>query len=141
MKRPILRTAPCAVVCRGDGSAIGAIIDVDKWPHGGGVAGFGDTLPDALRSLADEIEKEVDYAGPPNLTMLQYLVEELDHSVEMEIFQIDRMWTGSMRSWMLTKKGRDEMDEPKVQPPPKPKWWQKVVEKIGIIIGQAKFGG
>jgi len=78
MKRPILRTAPCAVVCRGDGSAIGAIIDVDKWPHGGGVAGFGDTLPDALRSLADEIEKEVDYASPFNLTMLQYLVEELN---------------------------------------------------------------
>jgi len=61
IKRPMMRTAPCAVVCRGDGASIGAIIDPAKWPHGGGVAGFGDTLPDALRDLATEIEKEVNY--------------------------------------------------------------------------------
>ena len=53
------RTAPCAVVCRGDGKQVSAIIDPEKWPHEGGIAGFGDTLADALRDLADEIEKEV----------------------------------------------------------------------------------
>jgi hypothetical protein len=36
------------------------MIDPDKWPYWGGIAGFGDTLADALRSLADEIEKEVE---------------------------------------------------------------------------------
>ena len=59
VKRPYMRTAPCAVVCRGDGSAVYAIINPEKWPHEGGIAGFGDTLADALRDLADEIEKEV----------------------------------------------------------------------------------
>jgi hypothetical protein len=59
VKRPEMRTAPCAVVCRGDGSAISAIINPEKWPHQGGIAGFGDTLADALRNLADEIEAEV----------------------------------------------------------------------------------
>lgn len=57
--RPYPRTAPCAVLCRGDGNQISAIIDVDRWPHQGGVAGFGDDLPSALRNLADELEREV----------------------------------------------------------------------------------
>ena len=60
VKRPYMRTAPCAVVCRGDGNQVGAIIGPDKWPYDGGIAGFGDTLSDALRSLADEIEAEVE---------------------------------------------------------------------------------
>lgn len=58
--RPYPRTAPCAVLCRADGDQISAIIDPQHWPHAGGVAGFGDTLPDALRSLATEIEKETE---------------------------------------------------------------------------------
>ena len=61
MKRPYPRTAPCAVVCRADGTAVSAIIDPHLWPHGGGVAGFGDTLADALRDLADNIEKETEF--------------------------------------------------------------------------------
>lgn len=60
VKRPFMRTAPCAVICRGDGSQVSAIIDPDKWPHWGGIAGFGNTLADALRDLAKEIEKEVE---------------------------------------------------------------------------------
>jgi hypothetical protein len=57
--RPYPRTAPCAVLCRGDGTQIAAIIDPGHWPHQGGVAGFGDDLPSALRDLADELEREV----------------------------------------------------------------------------------
>jgi hypothetical protein len=75
--RPCPRTAPCAVICRGDGSAVGAIIDPDKWPHEGGVAGFGDNLPDALRSLADSLEAEVGINNPFNLAMLEMLHNEI----------------------------------------------------------------
>ena len=64
VKRPYMRTAPCAVLCRGDGTHVGAIINPEKWPHGDSVAGFGDTLADALRNLADEIEKEVEITAP-----------------------------------------------------------------------------
>ena len=60
--RPYPRTAPCVVVCRGDGAAVAAVIDPDKWPHEGGVAGFGDTLADALRDLANSIEDQVGYS-------------------------------------------------------------------------------
>lgn len=56
IKRPTMRTAPVAINCRGDGNQICALIGSDLHD---GVAGFGDTLADALRSLADEIEKEV----------------------------------------------------------------------------------
>jgi len=56
--RPYPRTAPCAVVCRGDGSAVSAGIDIAHWPHEGGVMGFGDTLADALRDLAKQIDEE-----------------------------------------------------------------------------------
>jgi hypothetical protein len=60
VKRPFMRSAPCCIECRGDGNQVIACIDRTKWPHEGGVFGFGDTLADALRSLADEIEKEVE---------------------------------------------------------------------------------
>jgi len=60
VSRPFMRTAPCAVLCRGDGNQIMASIDLAHWPHEGGIAGFGDTLADALRNLADEIEREVE---------------------------------------------------------------------------------
>lgn len=56
VKRPYPRTAPCAVSCRGDGDQVLALIG--KNLHDG-VAGFGDTLPEALRALADELEWEV----------------------------------------------------------------------------------
>ena len=57
VKRPYMRTAPCAVLCRGDGNQVSACIGDD--PHTG-VWGFGDTLADALRNLADGIEAEVE---------------------------------------------------------------------------------
>jgi len=65
VKRPSMRTAPCAVLCRGDGNQVSAIINVESWPHEGGIAGFGDTLADALRDLADAIEKEVEVQDVP----------------------------------------------------------------------------
>jgi len=62
VKRPIMRHPPCAIECRCDGSAIYAVIgNPDEAIRGeSGVIGFGDTLPDALRALALEIEKEVE---------------------------------------------------------------------------------
>jgi hypothetical protein len=63
--RPYPRTAPCAVLCRGDGSQICAAIDVEHWPYQGGAAGFGDDLPAALRDLADELEREVGQTKEP----------------------------------------------------------------------------
>ncbi len=57
VKRPFMRTAPCAVECRCDGDKVYALIGRDCMS---GVVGFGDTLADALRSLANEIEKEVE---------------------------------------------------------------------------------
>lgn len=56
VKRPYPRTAPCAVVCRGDGDKVSALIGANIME---GVCGFGDDLPSALRSLADELEREV----------------------------------------------------------------------------------
>jgi hypothetical protein len=69
VKRPYMRTAPCAVVCRGDGGKVGAIINPDKWPHQGGIAGFGDTLADALRDLAVSIEAEVGWFSKDTLSL------------------------------------------------------------------------
>ena len=57
VKRPYMRTAPCAIMCRGDGNQIAAMIGTN--PHEG-VWGFGDTLADALRDLATQIESEVE---------------------------------------------------------------------------------
>jgi predicted RNase H-like HicB family nuclease len=45
-------------VCRGDGNQVSAGIDIAHWPHEGGVMGFGDTLADALRDLAKQIDEE-----------------------------------------------------------------------------------
>jgi hypothetical protein len=62
VKRPYPRTAPCFVVCRGDGNQILAMIGDSQNPRPNlmnTVYGFGDDLPSALRMLADEIEKEV----------------------------------------------------------------------------------
>ena len=56
VKRPYPRTAPCAVVCRADGDQVLALIGPNLME---GVYGYGDTLPDALRMLADELEREV----------------------------------------------------------------------------------
>lgn len=56
VKRPYPRTAPCAVNCRADGDQVGALIGSNIAE---GVCGYGDTLPEALRSLADELEREV----------------------------------------------------------------------------------
>lgn len=63
VKRPTMRHPPCAVECRCDGNQVYALIgDAGAALRGesAGVIGFGDTLPDALRELADAIEKEVE---------------------------------------------------------------------------------
>ncbi len=57
VKRPIMRGVPCAVECRCDGNKVYALIGRD---YVEGVTGWGDTLADALRDLADAIEKEVE---------------------------------------------------------------------------------
>lgn len=70
VKRPYMRSVPCAVECRADGKAVYAAIgNVDGAIRGesSGVIGFGNTLPDALRSLADAIEKEVEVTGDEQL--------------------------------------------------------------------------
>jgi hypothetical protein len=58
VSRPTSRTAPVAISCRGDGSQILALIgsNIEE-----GIAGFGDSLPDALRDLAKHLEMEVGY--------------------------------------------------------------------------------
>jgi hypothetical protein len=66
VKRPYMRPVPCAVECRGDGSAVYALIgDFTSAMTDGenGVIGYGNDLPEALRSLADAIEKEVEVTG------------------------------------------------------------------------------
>ena len=61
VKRPEMRSVPCAIECRGDGKAVYACIgDPGKALQGeSGLIAFGDTLADALRALAIEIEREV----------------------------------------------------------------------------------
>ena len=62
VKRPYMRHPPCSVECRCDGNQVYALIGPASEAltgGAGGVIGFGDTLADALRHLADEIEKEV----------------------------------------------------------------------------------
>lgn len=56
--RPEMWSVPVAINCRGDGNQVLALIGSNIQE---GCAGFGDTLPDALRDLASEIEKEVGY--------------------------------------------------------------------------------
>lgn len=65
VKRPYPRTAPCAVECRCDGNQVYALIGEDYMT---GAVGFGDTLPDALRNLADELEREVGQTPESELT-------------------------------------------------------------------------
>lgn len=75
VKRPIMKSVPCAVNCRGDGNQVLALIGPNIQE---GTAGFGDTLPDALRELATEIEKEVGYdSNSHNIHMLEQLITEL----------------------------------------------------------------
>ena len=62
VKRPYMRHPPCAVECRCDGNKVYALIGPD---YVTGVAGFGDTLADALRDLADQIEMEVTVVNSP----------------------------------------------------------------------------
>ena len=64
VKRPFMRTAPCAVECRCDGDKVYALIGKD---YMSGVAGFGDTLAYALRDLANEIEREVEVQMEPTI--------------------------------------------------------------------------
>ena len=56
VKRPYPRHPTCAIECRCDGDQVYAMIGPNMME---GVIGFGDTLPDALRALADELEREV----------------------------------------------------------------------------------
>lgn len=66
VKRPYMRSVPCAVECRADGKSVYALIgDSTSALTDGerGIIAFGDTLPDALRALADAIEKEVEVTG------------------------------------------------------------------------------
>jgi hypothetical protein len=67
-----MRSVPCVVNCRGDGNQVLALIGSDIQE---GLAGFGDTLPDALRELANEIEKEVGYDSSDS--KLEWLLTEL----------------------------------------------------------------
>jgi hypothetical protein len=86
-----MRTAPCAVSCRGDGNQVAAIIDPEHWPHQGGVAGFGDTLADALRDLAVSIEAEVGWKSEdmPSMGMVN---AALMTGIRLE-FATDHIWT------------------------------------------------
>lgn len=62
VKRPYMRTAPVTVECRGDGKSVYACVgSIFVLEYGGPSAliGFGDTLADALRDLAESIEKEI----------------------------------------------------------------------------------
>lgn len=62
VKRPFMRHPPCVVECRCDGNQVGAMIGPNIMQ---GVVGYGDTLADALRSLADAIEAEVEVHPVP----------------------------------------------------------------------------
>jgi len=61
VKRPYMRTAPCAIECRGDGNQVYAQLGIGDPMTA--PCGYGDTLADALRALADEIEAEVQVEG------------------------------------------------------------------------------
>lgn len=62
MRRATMRHPPCAIECRCDGNQVYACIGNPSKALVGesGVIAFGDTLPDALRALALEIEREVE---------------------------------------------------------------------------------
>ena len=78
VKRPYPRTAPCAVECRADGNQIMALIGPNIQE---GVAGFGNDLPAALRSLADSLEREV--GQEPQTVRQWYSAKEMDKPIVM----------------------------------------------------------
>jgi hypothetical protein len=93
ISRPYMRHPPCAVECRCDGNQVYASIgDSCAAIRGesGGVIGFGDTLADALRSLAGEIEREVgcDHLSLPCVhckARLEFTVlEGQDEAIELD---------------------------------------------------------
>lgn len=62
VKRPYMRTAPVTIECRGDGTAVYACVGsifIEGYGGPNALIGFGDTLAEALRDLADSIEKEI----------------------------------------------------------------------------------
>lgn len=71
-RRPDMRHPPCAIECRCDGDQVYACIgNPEKALLGeSGLIAFGDTLADALRHLADEIEREVGW-DPVQWTMTE----------------------------------------------------------------------
>lgn len=56
VKRPELRHPPLAIQCRCDGNQVYAMIGKDPME---GCVGYGENLPEALRALAIELEREV----------------------------------------------------------------------------------
>ena len=56
VKRPTMRHPPCTVLCRCDGDQVYTLIGPDPVV---GVIGFGDTLAESLRNLADALEEEL----------------------------------------------------------------------------------
>jgi hypothetical protein len=56
VKRPMLRHPPCPINCRCDGNQVSAMIGPNPME---GCCGYGDNLPESLRNLADELEREV----------------------------------------------------------------------------------
>ena len=56
VKRPELRHPPVAINCRCDGNQVSALIGSNVQE---GCVGHGDNLPEALRDLADSLEREV----------------------------------------------------------------------------------
>lgn len=68
VKRPFMRTVPCLIVCRGDGKMVAAAFNVDPLhidPETDAPCGYGMSLADALRDLADSIEREVEVIDVP----------------------------------------------------------------------------
>ena len=82
IKRPYPRTAPCGVMCRGDGNQVCALIGENIHD---GAAGFGDTLPEALRCLADELEREVGEEPTAELAALRKDRERLMEALRRAI--------------------------------------------------------
>ena len=60
VKRPYPRHPPCSIECRCDGNQVYAMIGSSKQTNQmESPCGYGDTLPEALRALANELEREV----------------------------------------------------------------------------------
>jgi hypothetical protein len=65
VKRPFMRHPPCSIECRCDGDQVYALMGTRDTMTPDSAIGYGDTLPDALRALADEVEKEVEVKKVP----------------------------------------------------------------------------